>query len=180
MSETSNSKPTGKGKATPTRKEREAANKRPLVGDRSKEAKKAARIAAGAKRNEARLGMLAGEDRYLAPRDKGPQKKFARDYVDSRFSVGELVLPTVFLALIFNTIDNLQLQLAVLGCLWALFIFIFINAWLLGRGTLSALSKKYGAENVEKGVRMYVAMRSIQMRPMRLPKPQVKRGTKIG
>jgi hypothetical protein len=180
MSETSNSKPVGKGKATPTRKEREAANRRPLVGDRSKEAKKAARIAAAAKRDEARMGMLAGEERYLAPRDKGPQKKFARDYVDSRFSVGELVLPTVFLALIFNTIENIQLQLIVLGCLWVLFVFIFINAWFLARGTVTALSKKYGPESIEKGIRMYVAMRSIQMRPMRLPKPQVKRGTKIG
>ena len=180
MSETSSTKPNGKGKATPTRKEREAANKRPLVGDRSKEAKKAARLAASAKRNEARLGLLAGEERYLAPRDKGPQKKFARDYVDSRFSVGELVLPTVFLALVFNTIDNVQVQLIVLGCLWVLFIFIFINAWLLGRGTIASLVKKYGAENIEKGIRMYVAMRSIQMRPMRLPKPAVKRGTKIG
>ncbi len=180
MSETSNPKPTGKGKATPTRKQSEAANKRPLVGDRSKEAKKAARAAANARREEARLGMMAGEERYLAPRDKGVQKKFARDYVDSRFTVGELVLPSVFLALIFNTIENVELQIIVLGCLWALFVGIFINAWLLGRATLSALTKKYGAENIDRGIRMYVAMRSIQMRPMRLPKPQVKRGAKIG
>ena len=39
-----------------------------------------------------------------------------------------------------------------------------------------AARKKFGAERVEKGLGWYGAMRIIQMRFMRLPKPQVKRG----
>jgi hypothetical protein len=39
------------------------------------------------------------------------------------------------------------------------------------------MQEKYG-DKVEKGLRWYAAMRSIQMRGMRLPKPQVKRGNK--
>jgi len=76
MSENSNenAKSGGKGHPTPSRKEREAANRRPLVGDRSKEGRKAANAAASAKRHEARLGLLAGEERFLGPRDRGPQK----------------------------------------------------------------------------------------------------------
>ena len=39
-----------------------------------------------------------------------------------------------------------------------------------------AVVRRFGAEKVEKGLRWYAAMRTIQMRFMRLPKPQVKRG----
>ena len=39
-----------------------------------------------------------------------------------------------------------------------------------------AARKKFGADRVEKGLGWYAAMRIIQMRFMRLPKPQVKRG----
>ena len=38
-----------------------------------------------------------------------------------------------------------------------------------------AARKKFGAERVEKGLGWYAAMRSIQMRFLRLPKPQVAR-----
>jgi hypothetical protein len=182
MSETSNenAKSSGKGRPTPSRKEREAANRRPLVGDRTKEGRKAANAAAAAKRNEARLGLSAGEERYLGPRDRGPQKRFARDFVDSRFTVGEMMIPVLFFAVILTTINNNALQIAVLVLMWGMFLGIFLNGWLLGRKVQKQLSEKYGEGKVERGLTMYVIMRSIQMRPMRLPKPQVKRGTKVG
>ena len=63
----------GKGRATPTRAEQEAARKRPLVAD-TKEAKARAKAELAAQREKARVGMAAGEDRYLPVRDKGPQR----------------------------------------------------------------------------------------------------------
>ena len=182
MSETSNenSKPGGKGRPTPSRKEREAANRRPLVGDRTKEGRKAAAAAAAAKRNEARFGLVSGEERFLGPRDRGPQRRFARDYVDARYTVGELVLPVVVISLIFTTIQNNAVQIAVLILMWSLFLGVFVNGWMLSRKVKKLLAEKYGENKVERGMATYVAMRSIQMRPMRLPKPQVKRGTKVG
>ncbi len=182
MSETSNenSKAAGKGRPTPSRKEREAANRRPLVGDRSKEGRKAAAAAATAKRNEARLGLLAGEERYLGPRDRGPQKRFARDYVDSRTSVGELMVPILVISVVFTTIDNYALQIGLLVLLWTTFLGVAVNGYFLARSVKKALAEKFGASKVERGMTMYVAMRSLQMRPLRVPKPQVKRGTKIG
>ena len=37
--------------------------------------------------------MRTGDERYLPPRDKGPVKRFIRDFVDSRFSFIELMIP---------------------------------------------------------------------------------------
>ena len=77
-----NGTPAGKGRATPSRAEREAARKRPLVPD-TKEAKARARADLAAQREKARLGMAAGDPRYLPARDQGAQRKFARDWVDA-------------------------------------------------------------------------------------------------
>jgi hypothetical protein len=63
--------------------------------------------------------------------------------------------------------------------MWALFLIIGVDAFIIGRRVSNAIEKKFGKGKVEKGVRWYAAMRSIQMRPMRLPKPQVKRGDKV-
>lgn len=173
------SKATGKGRATPSRKQQEAANLRPLVGNKSPEARKADKIRLREERAKSRAGMAAGEEKYLGVRDRGPQRKFVRDYVDSKFTLGEMVMPALMLVILISAIDSYIVQLATLLTMWTLFIGVAINGWLLGRGAVKALEAKYGASKVESGIKWYAAMRSVQMRPMRLPKPQVKRGTKV-
>jgi hypothetical protein len=42
----------------------------------------------------------------------------------------------------------------------------------------AAAKEKFGAGKVEKGLGWYGSMRIVQMRFLRLPKPQVKRGHK--
>lgn len=39
-----------------------------------------------------REAMASGDERYLPVRDKGPVRRFARDYVDSRWCVAEFFL----------------------------------------------------------------------------------------
>ena len=63
--------------------------------------------------------------------------------------------------------------------MWLLFVAIAIDAYFAGRRAYRKVAAKYGEDKVERGIRWYAAMRSTQMRPMRLPKPQVKRGTKV-
>lgn len=172
-------KPAGKGKPTPSRKAQEAAHAKPLVGARTPEARKAQREAMNIERRKAREGMMAGDDRYLTARDKGPQRRLARDVVDSRFTVGELLMPALFLIIIVSAAPGKEIQLITLAVMWVLFIALAIDAILIARKVEKRVAAKYGAEKVERGLRWYAAMRSIQMRPMRLPKPQVKRGTKI-
>lgn len=169
----------GKGRATPPRKQQEAANFKPIVGNKSPEAMKAAKAKAADERRKSREGMMRGEERYLTVRDKGPQKRMARDLVDSRFTAGQLVMPALFLMIIISYAGDMTIQVYTLFAMWALFIIIGIDAFLIGRRVKSTLEKKFGEGKIEKGVRWYAAMRSIQMRPMRLPKPQVKRGEKI-
>ena len=61
----------GKGKATPSRAEQEAARKRPLVPD-TKEAKAQRKAELASARERARIGMANGEQKYLPARDQGP------------------------------------------------------------------------------------------------------------
>jgi hypothetical protein len=149
------------------------------VGDRSPEARKAQKAAYQAERAKQRAGLAAGDDRYLSARDRGPQKRMARDLVDSRFTMGELVMPSLFIVILASSIQNTVVELTTLGFMWLLFVGIGIDGFLIGRRVQKRLEERFGADKVERGVRWYAAMRSIQMRPMRLPKPQVKRGTKI-
>ncbi|MEO7350212.1 MAG: DUF3043 domain-containing protein, partial [Terrimesophilobacter sp.] len=63
-----------------------------------------------------------------------------------------------------------------IGVLWLFFFIAVIDSIFLGFIVMRRLSKQFGAENVQRGTRWYAAMRALQMRVMRLPKPQVKRG----
>ena len=82
----------GKGRPTPTRKEAEAAAKARARGTASGTSKqqRAQRAAMGAR---ARQGMRNGEEKYLPERDKGPVRRFIRDWLDSRLSFLEFLLP---------------------------------------------------------------------------------------
>lgn len=163
----------GKGHATPSRKEREAANKRPLVPNDRKEAARMERARANEERNKARIGLAAGDERYLPMRDRGPQKKYARDFVDARYNVGELMVPFMFLVIIMTFIPSLPVQESSFLVLWAFFFIAFTDVMILGVQLRKRVTAKFGS--VDKGVRWYAGMRSLQMRPLRLPKPQVKR-----
>ena len=81
--------------------------------------------------------------------------------------------------IIISYAGDVNVQVYTLLGMWILFFVIAVDAFLIGRRVEKAIDKKFGSKKIEKGVRWYAAMRSIQMRPMRLPKPQVKRGDKV-
>jgi hypothetical protein len=166
--------PLTKGHATPTRKEREAARRRPLVPKDRRLAARQNRATQQSEREKARIGMAKGDERYLPIRDKGPQKRYARDYVDARFSAGEVLMPVLVLVILTWFLPQQFLDYVFLG-FWAVFAFVVIDCVVLGSQLNKKLVAKYGKDKVER-VRWYAAMRSIQMRFLRLPKPQVKRG----
>jgi hypothetical protein len=165
----------GKGRATPTRAEQEAARKRPLVAD-TKEARARARADLAAARDRARVGMAAGEDKYLPLRDKGPQRRFVRDWVDAGWHLGEALMPMAILVILLTLIPNLWIQYAAYPVLFIFVLFVVGDMLLVSRRVKKEAAKKFGEGRVEKGLGWYAAMRTVQMRFMRLPKPQVKRG----
>lgn len=165
----------GKGRPTPTRKEREALNKRPLVPGDRKEAQKAAKARLAESREKARIGLAAGDERYLPVRDRGPQKRFVRDVVDSRFNIGEFLIPVMFVVIVLTLFPPV-VQVYAMLLLWVFFAIAVLDAVWLGFSVKKKLGAKFGETSVERGVRWYAAMRAFQMRVLRLPKPQVKRG----
>lgn len=166
----------GKGAPTPKRKAQEAARKRPLVPEDRKASKEAERAAAQEQRLKMRQAMDTGDERFLPIRDKGPQKRFARDYVDARFNLGEYLM---FGALVFVVVSlvvpsNSDMMIYVLGGFWVMFLAVFVDAFILSRKLRKRLAEKFG--EVERGTVWYGTMRSLQFRKLRLPKPLVRRG----
>lgn len=165
----------GKGRPTPSRAEQEAARKRPLVAN-TKEERARARAELQARREKARVGMEKGDDRYLPVRDKGPQRRWVRDYVDAGWHLSEWVMPMMVLVIIASLVPSVTVAYWSFLVLWVYIIFAVGNMIFLGIRVKKKAAEKFGIERREKGLGWYAAMRSLQMRFMRLPKPQVKRG----
>ena len=166
--------PATKGRPTPTRKEREAARKRPLIPSDRREAARQSRSQLQSQRERARIGLANGEEKYLPQRDKGPQRRYVRDYVDARFSLGEILLPLLVLTILSYFFESIAPY--VLIAVWGVIAILIVEGVIVGFVLRRKLAAKFGEGKVEKGVRWYAFMRMIQMRILRLPKPQVKRG----
>lgn len=166
----------GKGTPTPRRKDQEAARRRPLVPTDRKASRAAERQAAVEERQRVRRALETGDERNMPFRDRGPQKRFARDFVDARFNLGEYLM---FAALAFVVISFIVPQAAaaqvfILAAFWIVFLLVFVDTFWLSRRLKRALQNKFG--EVERGTVWYGSMRALQFRPLRLPKPLVKRG----
>jgi Protein of unknown function (DUF3043) len=163
-----------KGHATPTRKDQEAQRKRPLVGAKTPEARALSKDQQRSQRERARVGMANGEEKYLPIRDRGPQKRFIRDFVDSRWSIGELVIPVLGIVVIATLILPSTQTVGTIA-LYGFIVLVVIDLVVMTVMLRRAMTAKFGMGKVDR-VGLYAATRSIQLRPMRLPKPQVKRG----
>lgn len=167
--------PVGKGRPTPSRKAAQAANARPIVGSKDKTIAKEQRMAQAGERERARIGMMNGEERYLTARDRGPQRRFVRDYVDARWNMGEMLIPMMLVVLIMTFVPGI-IQVISLVVIWAFVALALLDAVFLGIRLKRLLGNKFGEDRVQPGFRWYAGMRAFQFRLLRAPKPQVKRG----
>ena len=142
-----------------------------------KEGIRAQRAADKATRDREYQAMLSGDERHLPARDKGPVRRWIRDYVDARRSPGEYLLPiSVILMLATFLVTGPILWLAVVSLIYVVILLTVVDIVVLARRLKKLLTAKFGAQKVVRGTVMYGVMRAFQMRRMRLPKPQVQRG----
>lgn len=174
-------KPDGKGRPTPKRSEVEAANKRPLVAPanssfRSTGDPKLDKAKRREERERINQGMARGEEKFLPARDRGAERRYARDFVDARWTGGEFFLPAAIVMLLatFILASNPSLGLIVLLLMYAAMFVCVVDAFVMTRKLKKLIVAKFGV--APKGISMYAVMRAFQVRPMRMPKPQVKRG----
>src|SRR4051794_3276264 len=169
----------GKGRPTPSRKEAEAAaRERARAGMDKKAAAKLLREKRSDSNRKMREGMKAGDERYLPARDQGPVKAFVRNYVDSRITFAEFLLPVLILIMIGSASKTGSTVAQVTSYLWSASILLLLVDTLLLRFRLRrALKEKFPEENL-RGTTLYAFVRMLQLRFMRMPKPRVKLGGK--
>jgi hypothetical protein len=173
------SKASGKGRPTPTRKEAEAAAKaRAKVPRTRKERAAAARLARSENSTKMRQAMKTGDERYLPARDRGPVKHFIRDYVDSRFSFVELMIPVLLVTTVMAWSGNAAVASYGNAILFGMLLLIVVDMLRLRSKLRREISTRFPDEPV-KGTTYYAVMRSLQMKFMRLPKAQVKIGQRL-
>ncbi|HEX6198282.1 MAG TPA: DUF3043 domain-containing protein [Jiangellaceae bacterium] len=166
-------RPTGKGKATPKRREAEAARKarvKPALTRR--ERFKRDREQMKASRQRSRQGLERGDERYLMKRDKGPVRKFVRDFVDSRRLFSEFFLPVILLILLLGFIRPLA-PLSSMLMMATVFLVIFDLVTL--RFRLKRQIRERFPDDDGRHT-LYAFSRATQLRRLRIPKPTVKPG----
>nr|WP_243655145.1 DUF3043 domain-containing protein [Nocardia alba] len=184
------------GKGRPTPKRREAEGKRrgpiapaPLTAKEARARRKAVkgtkedRKSAAADRRAAvqdrRARMLAGEDKYLLPRDQGPVRAYVRDLVDARRNLVGLFMPMA-LVLILSMFVAPGLQTIVTLAMLVMMFFMIIEGFVLGRIVNNRVLERF-PDTTDTGFKLswYAFVRASQIRKMRAPKPRVGPGAAV-
>ena len=166
----------GKGRPTPSRKEAEAAARaRAKVPRTRKEIAQAQRSARVESSQKVRSAMKSGDERYFMARDQGPVRRFVRDFVDSRFSFIELMIPLLILTMVMGYSGNARLAGIGNTILMGTLLIVVFDILLMRRRMRKELERRFPGEDL-KGTTYYGIMRSLQMKFMRLPKAKVKIG----
>jgi hypothetical protein len=187
---------TGKGRPTPKRSEAEANRYRSITGSTTSgrgrpatatpgrkltpEEKAKARTQARTDRDRQMQAMRRGEEWALSPRDRGPVKKLARDYVDAHRRPSEFYMYALILLVIglvagkshSGISSDMQIVLLVI------ILVIVVDALLLRRSISKLVAERLPGEST-RGVTFYAVMRALQLRRFRTPAPRLKPGEKF-
>lgn len=174
----SDSRSLKKGRPTPTRKQAQALEYKPLVPsmkDRKKRRKEEKQIVR--KRQDAEYEAMEKGDLAHMPRtEQLPIRIYIRDYVDARRNMSEWFLPAVLVMLVLamvlapvsvlaSNILTALMYVYLVGCIIDLMVM-----WL--HGLKPKLVDKYGAASLKATHAMsYAVSRAMQLRRWRVPKP---------
>lgn len=170
-------RPGSKGRPTPSRKEAEAAARaRAKLPSNKKAMAKRQREQRSVSNRKVRQAMRDGNEQNLPPRDQGPIRRFVRDFVDARVGFAEMLAPLLIVIMImgYGLFGDAAVTLA--NSLWftTLVLVILDIVWLRYR-VRRQVRERFPDQSL-KGVTWYAVMRAVNMRFLRMPKPQVKIG----
>lgn len=190
------STPADIGKGRPTRKRRDAEGRRrgpvapaPMTAKEARARKKATKgnkeerkIASAERRasaQERRARMLAGDDAYLLPRDKGPVRAYVRDIIDARRNLVGLFMPLA-LVMIMAMFVSPELQAIITLAMLVMMIFMVGEGVYIGRLVNNRVRARF-PDTPDGGLKLgwYAFVRASQIRKLRAPKPRVGPGDAI-
>lgn len=169
--------PQPKGRPTPSRKEAEAAARARAKLPRDRKAmrkyQRELRMESSRKMREA---LKTGDEAYLPARDRGPVRRFVRDFIDSRLNISELLAPLLIVILILGTGIVGSNSALIANTLWmATILLVIIDVFWLRFRVRRAVRQRFPDASL-KGITWYAVMRAVNMRFLRLPKPRVRIG----
>ena len=166
-----------KGRPTPKRSEAEKRRRQPYSAPADRKAAGAQSRSQGrAERTKRYEAMRRGENWALPAKDRGPVRALARDVVDSRRRVSEFYMYIVGALVVLLFVPTLRtiVDYVVL----AVIVVMLAEAMLLGRQVRKLAAQRFPGERT-KGLTVYSALRAMQIRALRTPKPRVKAGAQV-
>jgi hypothetical protein len=169
-----------KGRPTPKRSVAEAKRRQPITGSRPSAAprtpeEKAKARASRAGRYEA---MKRGEAWALNPRDRGPARALARDFVDSKRRISEYYMYVLVVLLAAVFLRSTALSGIVSPLILVLVVVMLLDAYLIRRSLTKLVAEQLPGES-PRGLTFYAVMRALQIRRFRVPAPRVGPGAKV-
>ncbi|GAA1475273.1 DUF3043 domain-containing protein [Corynebacterium felinum] len=147
-----------------------------------KDYKKAQKDARRERQRAAQRGMDSGDERYLLARDKGPERAFVRDFIDSRRYLNNFVMPFALGLLLIMVITSRFPTASTIVSTIAMVVMLgfLVEGIMLGRAASRAVRAKF-PNTTESGtaIGFYAFGRATQPHRWRTPKPKVSIGDKV-
>jgi hypothetical protein len=169
----------GKGRPTPKRSEAERRRHQPYTAPKDrKEASRVQRTRGRDERGRRMDAVRRGEEWALPARDRGPVKALARDYVDSKRRFSEFYMYGLVVLLVMLFIRVPIVQTLVPAVVIAAVAIMVVEGILIGRRIRAIAAERLPGQST-RGVPLYAAMRALQIRKLRMPKPRVGIGDSV-
>ncbi len=177
----------GKGRPTPKRRDAEARKRGPVPPPPTtqRQAYKRSKATGGTKMDrkaataDRRERMMAGDDAYVLPRDRGPARALARDVVDSRRNLIGLFMPLALVVVVLYFVAPATTNAVSLGML-ATIIVMAVEGVFLARLVSGRVHERF-PEEAAGAVKLgwYSFVRASQLRRLRAPRPRVQPGDAV-
>jgi hypothetical protein len=175
-------RPAGKGRPTPRRREAQKRRTGPVAPPprTRREAYRRMREQGSGRRSETREGMRSGDERYLTPRDRGPERMMVRNIVDSRRNAGVLFLLSAVVYFVGLIVPSVQVKAAITALWLTVLILLLVDSTVIGLRIRKLMRERYpDSDQKMSSLVFYGATRATMIRRWRSPKPVVEVGDAI-